>query len=606
MLKELKDGLSNLILSEYPYSIDKEKLIYSFSFPDESLGDLTTNISFLLSKMSDGEKKPNEISKELVDLLLKNKLVKSAESKGPYVNIKLSDKFYYDSLEEIVNKSESYGKDGKYRKEEIDKNEETDNREEIDKKDKKDKSGKTNKEIGKTIMMEFFHANTHKGIHIGHIRNISIGESLSRVFEFTGNKVIRVNYQGDIGPHVAKCLWGFINLYNKEAPKEKRGVWLGKVYSEASKKIGKDEKLNNEVKVITNKLYQRDREIERIWLETRKWCLEDFDEFYKEFGVSFDELYFESETEGIGKDIVLNVLNEAKTKEVRRDDGAVIADLKEYNLGVSVLITQQGYPLYPTKDIGLAKMKFDKYKNVDESIHVVGREQEFYFKQLFKMFEKIGFKNISAISYHLIYELVMLPEGKMSSRDGTMVLYDDLKNKLMKKTINETKIRHPDWDEDLLNEVSEKITMAGIKFSMLKMEFNKKLIFDWENALNLEGDSGPHLQYTYVRAKGIINKSEKKPKINNELELSESEKKLIKSLSIFPEVVMKSSNNKTLHNLSDYLLNLSADFNKFYSTSKVLNEPKKVEENRLVILFCYMTVIKSGLNLLGIEIVDMM
>jgi len=469
-MKEVLNEAAGLISKAAGCSTEKAAAATELS----KVSDIASTIAFEIAK--EKKKNPVEIAREIAGKIGKSKNFSNIEAQGPYINFYFSDKFYADALKKLL----------------------------------KEKFGK-GKKTGKQIMVEYFHANTHKGVHIGHIRTASLGESLSRILNFSGNKVIRANYQGDIGPHVAKCLWGFINLYHEKAPRENRGIWLGKVYSEASKKIKDNEELEKEVQEINLKLYSGDKRITEMWKKTRQWCLDDFEKFYREFGIKYDEFYFESQTEKVGKKVALELLEKGIAK---KDQGAVIMDLRDDDLGVFILLTKEGYPLYAAKDLGLAKLKFDKY-NLDKSIHVVGKEQEFYFRQLFKTFEKAGMKKAAEASYHLIYELVMLPEGKMSSREGTMVLYEDLKDKLLEISKDEIKKRHDDWNEKKINETAIKITLAAIKFSMLRRESNRTITFDWEQALSLEGDTGPYLQYAYVRTNGILKKAEYKEKISS-------------------------------------------------------------------------------------------
>src|SRR3990167_1797114 len=373
MLHKLKLELTKILKKET--SLSDEQIFATFE--PSPFADLTTKISFLVAKTKN--QNPVEVAKNLATKI-NHKYLEKAEAKGPYINLFLNNKLYIGSIKKMLKEKEKYGR-----------------------------SKKTNK----NYMVEYFHANTHKGVHVGHIRNISLGESLCKILEFAGNREIRVNFQGDIGPHVAKCLWGFINLHHQKEPKTHKGTWLGKVYAEASMQIKDHPELEEQVQDINLKLYSKDKEMTKIWERTRQWCLDDFEEFYKEFGVKFDELYFESQSETIGKKMVDELLEKGV---VKKDNGAIIIDLKDDGLGVFVLLTKEGYPLYSTKDLGLAKLKFDKYK-IDKSIHVVGREQELHFKQLFKLFEKMGFEKAAKTSYHLIYGLVMLPEGKMSSRE---------------------------------------------------------------------------------------------------------------------------------------------------------------------------------------------
>jgi len=546
-----------------------EKLALATTQLSDKFGDISSTIAFELAKIE--KKNPAVIAAETAKKIKLTKNFCKVAAQGPYINFYFSDEFYSSLIKSIINDGENFGKARK---------------------------------TGSRIMVEYFDANTHKGVHIGHIRNISLGEAVCRLLEFNGNDVIRVNYQGDIGPHVAKCLWGFINLYGEKEPDvEQKGVWLGKVYAEASKKIAENKELEKEVLDINLKLYSREKHIAELWRKTRQWCLEDFERFYKEFGVRFDEFFFESETEKIGREIALDMLSRGIAK---KDEGAVIVDLKEEGLGVCVLLTKEGYPLYPAKDLGLAKLKFEKY-DPDRSIHVVGKEQEFYFKQLFKIFEKAGMKKAAEVSYHLIYELVMLPEGKMSSREGTMVLYEELKERLLSKTIGEVKSRHPDWSEERIYKTAKIIALAAIKFSMLRRENNRVLVFDWEKALSLEGDSGPYLQYAYVRTEGILKKADYKPSVSRDYAFNDDEKKLLKKLLFFEKTVAAAGASLSPHVVCDYLLDLAAELNRFYSVCRVINAEKKEErETRLAIILATNTILKTSLGLLGIEVPDAM
>lgn len=535
----------------------------------EKFGDVSSTIAFEIARQQ--KRNPAEIAREIAGKIKPPKSFVKVEAAGPYINFYFSDLFYASLVKEIIKKKEKFGRF---------------------------------KKTKRKIMVEYFDANTHKGIHIGHIRNVSLGEALCRILEFVGEDVIRVNYQGDIGPHVAKCLWGFINLYGaKEPDVEKKGVWLGKVYAEASAKITANPDLENEAMDINLKLYSEDEKISGLWKTTRQWCLDDFNKFYDEFGVRFDEFFFESQTEKIGKEMVVELLSKGIAK---KDEGAVIVDLRAENLGVCVLLTKEGYPLYPTKDLGLAKLKFEKYDPA-ESIHVVGKEQEFYFRQLFKVFEKAGMKKAAEASYHLIYELVMLPEGKMSSREGTVVLYEELRDKLFSKTLEEVNNRHPDWSENKKSEIAKKIALAALKFQMVRRENNRVLLFDWEKALSLEGDSGPYLQYAYVRTKGILRKAVRRSNMSRTYILNSDEKKLLRKLVTFEEAAAKAASSLSPHVLCDYLLDLAAELNRFYSVCRVLNADKDEEkEARLAIILSVNIILGTALRLIGMETLEEM
>ena len=481
---------------------------------------------------------------------VKSNLIERTEVKGNYLNIFINKSKFIEETLKYINKD--YG------------------------------SGNKKKE---TYMVEYFHANTHKGVHIGHLRNISLGESICKILEKYGHKVIRVNYQGDIGPHVAKCIWGYLNLKQKE-PKEKKGIWLGKIYSLANKKGNEDE-----IKEINNKLYEKkDKKLMNIWKKTRKYCLDDFNKFYKEFGVKYNRLYLESEVENLGKNITKSLL---KKGIAEKSEGALIVDLKKYNLGVYVLLTSNGNALYHTKDFGLAELKQKEFK-FDKSIHVVGAEQTLYFKQLFKTFELTNNK-LAKKSKHISYGLVMLPEGKMSSREGTMVLFDNLKEEMFKKTEQIIKQKHKKLSKKEIKERTEKIAYAALKFSMINRDNNKNLVFDWDQALSFEGETGPYIQYTHARICSILRKSKSGIKVDY-TKYNPQEFQLIKKLSEFPDAIKDSAIKYKPNLLCNYLIQLSQLFNTYYSKHEI-----KISKERMLLASKIKQTISTGLNLLGIE-----
>ncbi len=435
---------------------------------------------------------------------------------------------------------------------------------------------------GKKVMVEFCHANTHKELHIGHVRNLCIGEAVARILEFRGNRVLRANYQGDIGPHVAKCIWGYLNLEFPE-PKDpvEKGRLLGKLYTEACKKAPEEE-----VKRITKALYEGDPETVEVWRKTREWSLEYFDSIYREFGVRFDRLYFESQTAEPGKRIALDLLRRGIAKI---SDGAVVVDLTEFDLGIVVLVTKEGYPLYPAKELGLAELQFSE--GIDRCIHVVASEQNLYFKQVFKIFEMMD-PELSAKSHHLSYELVRLKSGKMSSREGNVVTYHDVTEALRKKV-----------EAEYGSESAGKVALAALKYGMLKMDTNTPVSFDLEEATKLKGDTGPYLLYTLVRAKSILEKAGDPGGLEFS-DLAPEEIELLRLISRFPSVVKKSAEDLKPHRLARFLFDLSDAFNRFYEKHRVVGSEH--EGRRLEIVRCVSTVLETGLGLLGIETVSRM
>jgi arginyl-tRNA synthetase len=534
--------------------------------PQPEFGDLASKICFLLSKKF--KKSPFDIANEIIKKIKipKDSLISEIESKGGYINFFFSyPRITSIVLKTILKEKDSYG------------------RSEIGKK--------------KTIMVEFAHPNTHKGFHIGHLRNISTGESICRILGFTGHKVVRANYQGDIGLHVAKALWGFINLYKCKAPKENKGEWIGKVYTEVNKKFSDDERVNKEVLEINNKLYGGDKKIMKLWKMTRKWSLDDFEKIYKQLGTKFDKYYFEGQVE----DRAVEISKELLEKGIAQlSEGAIIIDLSKYNLSTFVLLTREGNPVYESKDLALAERQFRDFK-IDRCIHVVGSEQKLYFQQLFKVFELIGSPGAGK-SYHLVYELVNLKTGKMSSRLGSVVLYTQLRDKILGKILKEIEERNPKLSKKEKKILAEKIAVGALKYGMLSISCDKLLIFDWEKALMLEGNTGPYLQYAHTRCNGILNKVKKwEENVVNE-NLTTEEKKLVKKLSDFPTVVEQALRDFRPHYLCNYAYELATIFSEFYHLCPVLKAEKKQLKNfRLSLVKATKITLKNCLSLLGIE-----
>jgi arginyl-tRNA synthetase len=438
------------------------------------------------------------------------------------------------------------------------------------------------------IMVEFAHPNTHKGFHIGHVRNICIGESLSRILEWQGNKVIRTNYQGDVGPHISKVLWGLENLKMKSPSNIiEKAKWLGKVYATANSKI-KEEGKEGEIKKMTADMYdgKLDKKTMKLWKDTRKWSLKYFDSVYKDFGVKYDRLYFESELTDLGREYSLKLLEKRIAK---KSEGAVIVDLSKQDLGVVVLITKDNYVLYNAKELGLAEIQFNEF-NPDKIVHVVAVPQTLFFKQLFELQKHIN-KTWSERGHHLSYEMVDLKGEKMASRLGNVILYDELIERIVEKLKERTKDK-----KDV-----KKIAMASLKYGMLKFDNNRKILFDWEAALQVTGNTGPYLQYSYARACSILKKGGKGKigKLEDEKEID-----LLKLLAKFPESVERSGRELQPHYLAGYLYELSESFNSYYQTVRVIGN--KNEKAKLTLVEKVKLVLGIGLDLLGIEVLESM
>jgi len=393
------------------------------------------------------------------------------------------------------------------------------------------------------------------------------------------------------------------NLKGKfaKAPSSRRLRWFGRLYAEANKKIEGNEELEEQSKQLLLKLYAGDKELTKLWKQTRQWCLDEFDEMYKDFGVKYNEFYFESDMEFPAREISAKLL---KSKVAEKSDGAIIINLKPYDLGVYILVTQDGTALYSAKDISLAHQKMSKYK-LDKSIHVVGMEQELHFRQLFKTLELIGpkEKEFAKKSYHLSYGLVMLPEGKMSSRTGTVVYYHDLVDKLLSRASEEIRKRHPDWTDKKRNTSAKTLAFAALKMGMINRDNNGELIFDWGQALSFEGETGPYVQYTHARICSVFEKYGEKLPTKADLSLLKEteEQNIIRMLAQFPEAVEAAADGYKPMLITRYLLDLSQLFNNFYHQHQILTADEETMKARLQLLIAVQQVLRNGLNLLAIE-----
>jgi len=339
-----------------------------------------------------------------------------------------------------------------------------------------------------------------------------------------------------------------------------------------------------------------------LWKKTKEWSMKDFYRIYNELGINFDVFFFESQVEKPGKKIVLDML---KKGIAEKSEGAVIINLEKYGLKVFLLLKSDGTSLYSTKDLALAKKKFDDYK-IDKSIYVIGSEQRFYLRQLFKTFEIIGFKQAKKC-YHLSYELVMLKEGKMSSRLGNIVLYSDLSKKIFEKASKEVEKRHKQWPEKDKKKATKQVSLAAMKFSMLNQDNNKTIVFDINKSLDFEGETGPYIQYAHARICSILRKFGKSidkgfiDKTDLSLLKEKEEKEIIKLLGKFPDVVENAASSYKPSLISRYLLDLSQGFNEFYHIHQILKEKQELRNARILLIDSVRQVLKNGLNLLGIE-----
>lgn len=540
--------------------------------PKPEMGDLAFGC-FGLSKV--WKKNPAECAQELVQKLSVLKLSKFGLEKivamGPYVNFYLDAKVLAKEILTTTQKKD-FGTN---------------------------KLGK-----GKKIMVEFAHPNTHKAFHIGHLRNITTGESLCRIFLNAGYKVVRVNYQGDVGLHIAKCLYGIsqnknVNIKNQNWTVDTKARFLGESYVSGSKAYEDDEAAKKEISAINEKIYnQSDKKINAIYKDTRKWSLDYFEKIYQRLGVKFDRLYFESEVFKRGRELVQQGV---KKEILKQSQGAVIFEGEKHGLHNRVFLNSQGLPTYEAKDLALAELQFKECKP-DIIFHVVAKEQTEYFRVLFKALEYILPKSKDK-EKHLIYGWVSLKEGKMSSRTGNVILgewlLDEVKNKI-KEIVKDHDIKNKEL-------VAEKIAVAAVKYSFLHTGANNDIVFSINESVSLTGDSGPYLLYIVARISSIIKKAGRVGKYNISKYIPElTEKHLLNKVSEFEDVGLKAAVEADPAKIAHYLLDLAQSFNNFYAVCPVLKAEKDVLNFRLNLIATVAAVMRRGLFLLGIDTVEEM
>lgn len=521
-------------------------------------GDYSSNVALVLAKKE--KQNPRELAGVLVEKLRKDKflakIVEKIDVAGPgFINFWLSKQVFLDILVDI-NK-------------------------------KKDLFGKSNLLAGKKLMFEYAHPNTHKAFHIGHLRNISTGEALARIADFTGAKVIRVNYQGDVGLHIAKAIWGIKNLgFSDPQNVIKRAEFLGKAYARGAALYEENENDKKEINEINQKIYSQDNpEINKLYTETRKWSLDYFDLIYKRLYTDFDRLYFESEIAERGKEIALLALKKGVLQE---SQGAVIFPGKKFGLHDRVFISGAGVPTYEAKDLGLAELQFKEF-SPDLILHVVGPEQAGYFQVIFKALELIE-PQTKDKEFHIVYGWVKLKEGKMSSRSGNVVLGEFLLDEAKRKLIEAFKTPE---------KVAEEIAVGAVKYTFLKTGLSQEIAFDVKESISLEGNSGPYLQYTFARTQSVLAKAGKQINKSTNQPINSEEANVLRTLIHFPEVVESAATNYAPNLICNYLFDLAQKFNTFYNKHRILGSSDL--ELRLKLTSATGQVLKTGLKLLGIE-----
>ncbi len=452
---------------------------------------------------------------------------------------------------------------------------------------------------GKKIMIEFANVNTHKEFHIGHLRNVVYGSAVVNLLSSVGYEVIPVSYVNDFGIHVAKTIWQLNNKAIPESAGVNRGYLLGKAYVEGVARMGDDSVAKEEVGQIMTEIENRSGSNYKLWQETREWSIDYFKNIYQQLNIHFSQYYYESDLIDQGKVYVKELLAKGVLVE---SQGAVIADLSAEDLGVLVILRQDGTALYPVADLALAMEKFN-LADLSESLYVVDKRQSLYFKQLFALLKKLGYQ---APMIHLPYDFVTLPSGMMSSRSGNTILFNDLYLQCKNNLLAETKARHEDWSPEKIDEVAEKITIATLKFEMIKVSAEKIITFNIDEALRFEGYTAAYLLYTGARINSLLMKAGEWSVLENLIYNEQAEKSLVVALAKYPEVIAQATKECEPSILTQYLFDLAQLFNDFYHNCPILNADDSIKASRLALASHTKQVLSKGLAVLGIEIIEEM
>ena len=488
------------------------------------------------------------------------------------------------------------------------------------------------------VMIEYSSPNTNKPLHLGHVRNNLLGWSLAQIMEANGNRVVKTNIVNDRGIHICKSMLAWKKWGNGATPEStgKKGDHLigdyyvafdqhyraelaeltakfkaeGMTDEEAEKRAKEDSPLMKEAHDMLVRWEQGDEEVRALWKKMNDWVYQGFDETYKTMGVGFDKIYYESETYLEGKAKVEEGL--AKGLFFRKPDGSVWADLSNEGLDQKLLLRADGTSVYMTQDIGTADLRFKDYP-IDKMIYVVGNEQNYHFQVLSILLDRLGFKWGKEL-VHFSYGMVELPNGKMKSREGTVVDADDLMEEMVSaaRRTSEELGKFADMTENERNEIARIVGMGALKYFILKVDARKNMLFNPEESIDFNGNTGPFIQYTYARIRSIMRKAEAEgivlpTVLPDTLPLNEKEVQLIQKLNSFEAVVEQAGKDYSPSGIANYCYELTKDFNQFYHDYSILNaESDEAKTLRLALAKNVAKTIKNGMQLLGIEVPERM
>ena len=582
-----------------------EKMIQLQKTRSDFEGNLTL-VTFPLLKTS--HKKPEDTAQEIGEYLKKNcKAIADFNVVKGFLNLVIAQAAWVGLLNDI-NANEKFGE-------------------------------KSVTENSPLVMIEYSSPNTNKPLHLGHVRNNLLGWSLAQIMEANGNKVVKTNIVNDRGIHICKSMLAWLKWGNGITPEQagKKGDHLigdfyvlfdkhfkeeckqlqeqyekeGMTPDDAKAKAEQEAPLIQEAHEMLVKWEHNDPEVRALWEKMNSWVYAGFDETYKALGVGFDKIYYESNTYLVGKKKVEEGL--AKGLFIRKEDNSVWADLTNEGLDQKLLLRKDGTSVYMTQDIGTAEMRFNDYP-IDKMIYVVGNEQNYHFQVLSILLDRLGFKWGKDL-VHFSYGMVELPNGKMKSREGTVVDADDLVASMIEnaKTLSEDKVNKLEGiTEDEKNEIARIVGMGALKYFILKVDARKNMLFNPEESIDFNGNTGPFIQYTYARIRSILRKAEAQnialpASLADDAPLNEKEIALIQKLNDFGAAVAQAGIDYSPSGIANYCYELTKEFNQFYHDYSILNADTEAEKiTRLVLAKNVAKVIKNGMALLGIEVPERM
>ena len=572
-------------------------------------------------------KAPAQVAAEIGEELMKSELVAKYNAVQGFLNLSISDAFWIEQLK-AIDADETYGR--------------------FERPSEKALPFREGEGVGSPLMMvEYSSPNTNKPLHLGHVRNNLLGYSIAKIQEANGWKVVKTNIVNDRGIHICKSMLAWLKFGNGETPESsgKKGDHLiGDYYVRFDKEYkaqvaelmaaGKDEEtakkeapLMLEAQEMLRKWEANDPEVRALWAKMNEWVYAGFDETYKRMGVSFDKIYYESNTYLEGKSEVEKGL--ASGAFYRREDGSVWADLTKDGLDEKLLLRSDGTSVYMTQDIGTAKLRFRDYP-IDKMVYVVGNEQEYHFKVLSILLDRLGFPFGKEL-VHFSYGMVELPNGKMKSREGTVVDADELMDKMIadakeiylqksvspKDGLSSVSDSGQSGAADPMNEIARKVGLGALKYFILKVDPRKNMLFNPAESIDFNGNTGPFIQYTYARIQSVLRKSVSDNGLSGEaglssvsdsgLSLDPKELTLIQRLCEYPTAVRTAGEEFSPAILCNYAYALACDFNSFYHDLSILNEPDEQKKTlRLLLSANVAKILNSAFGLLGIEMPERM